>query len=53
MEYKILSVLSSKHAQTNVVVAETSFQMLEVIIIFRSGEGVTSFTKDNSANFSI
>ena len=27
--------------------------MLGVIIILRSGEGVTSFTKDNSANFSI
>ena len=31
--------------------AETSFQMLGVIIILRSGEGVTSLTKDNGANF--
>ena len=36
-----------------VEVAETRYQMLEVFnIILLSGEGVTSFTKGNSANFS-
>ena len=36
----------------NVEVAETSYQMLEVLSSCESGEGVTSFTKGNSANFS-
>ena len=37
----------------NVVVVETSYQMLEVFFLFlRSGEGLTSFNLDNSANFS-
>ena len=36
----------------NVVVAETSCQILDRFIILRSREGVTSFNKDNSANFS-
>ena len=32
-----------------VVVVRTSYQMLEVLA---SGENITSFTKDNNANFS-
>ena len=37
----------------NVEGGKTSYQMLEVqFIILRSGKRVTSFTKDNSANFS-
>ena len=50
---------SRRHSTTsfseNVVVAETSYQMFMNVrrfIILRSGEGVTSFTKGNSANFS-
>ena len=27
--------------------AETSYQTLEIFLIFRSGEGLTSFNKDN------
>ena len=37
----------------NVEVGKTSYQLLEVqFIILRSGEGVTSSSKGNSANFS-
>ena len=39
--------------RTWVEMGKTSYQMLEVLsrfIILRSGEGVTSFTKGNSAN---
>ena len=37
----------------NVEVGKTNYQLLEVqFIILRSGEGVTSSTKGNSANFS-
>ena len=36
----------------NVVVAETSYQMLEVLSFFLIGRCLTSFNKDNSANFS-
>ena len=47
---------SRRHSTTsfseNVEVAETSYQMLQVLSLFGSGEGVTSFTKGNRANFS-
>ena len=36
----------------NVVVGETSYQLLEVFFILRSVEGLTFFNKANSANFS-
>ena len=37
----------------NVEVGKTNYQLLEVqLIILRSGEGVTSSTKGDSANFS-
>ena len=32
--------------------AGTSYQMLEVLSFLQSGEGLTSFINDNSANFS-
>ena len=32
--------------------AETRYQMLEVLSFLRPGECLTSLTKDNSANFS-
>ena len=35
----------------NVVVAETSYRMLLNFVILRSGEGLTPFSKDDSANF--
>ena len=38
--------------QVIAVVAETSYQTLEIFLIFRSGEGLTSFNKDNRANLS-
>ena len=42
----LLRVLTS-----NVLVAETSYQMLEVLSFCDGeGEGITSFNKDNSAN---
>ena len=47
---------SRRHSTTsfseNVEVAETSYQMLEVLSICDRGEGVTSSTKGNSAKFS-
>ena len=36
----------------SVVVAGTSYQMLELFSILQSGEGSTSFNNDNSANVS-
>ena len=38
--------------QVIAVVAETSYETLEIFLIFRSGEGLTSFNKDNRANLS-
>ena len=38
--------------QVIAVLAETSYQTLEIFLIFRSGEGLTSFNKDNRANLS-
>ena len=35
----------------NVVVAETSYKNVRSFIILRLGKGLTSFNKDNSANF--
>ena len=43
---------STRNSSENVEVAEKSYQMLEVLSFLRSGEGVTSFTKGNSAYFS-
>ena len=42
---------SSMSFSENVVVSETSYQMLEVLSLW-PGEGLTSFNKDNSANLS-
>ena len=49
--------LGSRHHPTTILqdfakVAGTSYQMLEVFIIKQSGEVLTSFSNDNSANFS-
>ena len=38
--------------QVIAVVAETSYQTLEIFLIFQSIEGLTSFNKDNRANLS-
>ena len=38
--------------QVIAVLAETSYQTLEIFLSFRSGEGLTSFNKDNRANLS-
>ena len=47
---------SRRHSTTkiseNVVVVETSYQMLKFYQVLRSGEGLTSSTEDNSANLS-
>ena len=47
---------SRRHPTTSfsesVVVAGTSYQMLEVLSFLQSGEVLTSFNNDNSANFS-
>ena len=42
---------SSMSFSENVVVSETSYQMLEVLSLW-PGEGLTSFNKNNSANLS-
>jgi len=34
------------------LMGETNYQMLKVLLFLRSGEGLTSSNKDNSANFS-
>ena len=39
--------------QVIAVVAETSYQTLEIFLIFRSIEGLTSFNKDKRANLSV
>ena len=47
---------SRRHSTTsfseNVVVAKTSYRKVRGFIILRSGEGLTSFNKKKSANFS-
>ena len=47
---------SRRHSTTsfsvNVLVAGTSYQMLEVLSFLQSGEVLTSFINDNSVNFS-
>ena len=43
---------SSTSFRANVVVARTRYQKLEVLSFLLSGERVTFFTTDNSANFS-
>ena len=67
-EYEIFSVLSSARSWTSVILAgkcgspghsttsyragENKITNVRSFIIFRSGKRVTSFTLDNSANFS-
>ena len=51
-ENVVAVVYSATSFSENVEVAETSYQMLVVLSFLRSGEGMTSFTKGNSANFS-
>ena len=43
---------SCKSFSENVVLAETSYQMFDCLILLRSGESLFSSNKDNSANFS-
>ena len=46
-----VNILLPTSLSENVVVVETSYQLLEVFFfILRSGEGLTSFNKANSAN---
>ena len=43
---------STESFSQRVVVAGTSYQMLDVLAFLQSGEGSTSFNNDNSANVS-
>ena len=43
---------SSSSISENVAVVETSYLTVTSFIILRSGEGLTSFNRDNSVDFS-
>ena len=45
-------IIERVFSSENVVVAETTNQTLDSFLILLSGEGLTFFNKDNSANFS-
>ena len=48
----VVTVLRVLASCENVKVAENKLSNVRSFIILRSGEGITSFTKGNSANFS-
>ena len=49
---KVVAAVIQQRVLSSVVMAGTSYQMLEVLSFLQSGEVLTSFINDYSANFS-